>query len=490
MSIPFKGYAPDLDPKTSGIITECAAIVPSLKGMKGAPTPQTRLLPALAAACRGSGLLRKLDNSTRLFAGSSTKLYEAATTSWTDRTRAAGGDYALGTDNTWRFAQRGDVSFAAAKSDILQSTSAGAFANNAANAPKAAIVEVANGFIFLFNVNDQGAIYDSADRPHGWWAARTSGTWTPSIANEAYSGELTSTPGKITGGKRFGQTVIAYKERSMYVGVYVGQSGWEFTQVPGEVGALTHEAVVDVGTADNPVHLIMGYENFYRYDGSRPVAIGNPLKETVFGELNRAYTHACMSLHDRRNARVYFFYPVGSAITPDRCVVYNYMTNQWGRDDRTVESVVEFVAAGVIYDDLGTLYSTYADFPSLSYDTAFLSAGYPVAGIFNTSHVLQTLDGNTSVSTLTTGDYGSDEFITFLSRVQPAFIVKPSSGTMTNYYRDNIGNALTQDQQVAMDVLGRFDVQRSARWHRASFLFGGTLEISGIRAEMQEDGLE
>jgi hypothetical protein len=488
--IKFKGYAPDVDPKIPGILTDCSALVPSLKGMKGAPSPQTRLLPALAAACRGSALLRKLDNSNRLFAGSVTALYEAATTAWTDRTRAVGGAYALGTDNRWRFAQRGDVSFAAAKSDILQSSSAGAFANNAATAPKAAIVEVVNGFIFLFDVNDQGLIFDSADRPHGWWAARTSGTWTPSIANEAYTGDLTSTPGKITGGRKFGQTVIAYKERSMYQGVYVGQSGWEFTQIPGDAGALTHEVVVDIGSEDNPVHLTMGYEDFYRYDGSRPVPIGNPLKETVFGDLNRAFTHACMALHDRRNSRVYFFYPVGSAITPDKCVVYNYKTGLWGRDDRTVQAVVEFVAAGVTYDDLGTLYTTYADLPNLSYDTAFLAAGYPLPGIFNTSNVLQTLDGNTVSSTMTTGDYGSDEFMTLLAGVQPEFLTRPASASMTNFHRDNIGSALTQDQQVSMDARGRFDVLRSARWHRATFTFNGNVEMSGIAAAMQEDGLE
>lgn len=489
MSVAFKGYAPDNDPKTPGILTDCSALVPSLKGMKGAPSPQTRLLPALAAACRGSAVLRKIDNSTRLFAGTATALYEEATNAWTTVTRAVGGAYALGTTNRWRFAQRGDVSFAAAKSDILQSSSAGAFANNAANAPKASIVEVANGYIILFDVNDQGAIYDSTDRPQGWWAAKTSGTWTPSIANQAFTGELTSTPGKITAGRQFGQTVIAYKESSMYMGVLVGQSGWEFSLIPGGAGALSHEVVVDVGTSDNPVHLSMGYEDFYRYDGSRPVSIGNPLKETVFGHLNRAFTHACMALHDRENSRVYFFYPVQGSITPDRCVVYNYQTDRWGRDDRTVQAVVEFVAVGVTYDDLGTLYSTYDDFPTLSYDKTFLVTGDPLPAIFNTSNVLQTLDGNTSDSTMTTGDYGSDEVLSTLTRVQPEFLTRPT-GTMTNYYRDNIGSALTQDQQVSMDAKGRFDVLRSANWHRATFAFSGNVEMSGLRAELQEDGSE
>jgi hypothetical protein len=482
--IAFKGYAPDLDPKTPGILTDCSALVPSLRGMKGAPSPQTRLLPALAAACRGAALVRKLDDSTRLFAGTATALFEAGSTSWTDRTRAVGGAYALGSNNTWRFAQRADASFAAAKSDILQSSSSGAFANNAATAPKAAIVEIINGFIFLFDVNDQGAIFDSADRPHGWWAAKTSGTWTPSVANEAYTGELTSTSGRITGGKKFGQTAIAYKERSMYLGVYQGTSGWEFNPIPGQAGALNQECIVDVGTADNPVHLMMGYEDFYRYDGSRPVSIGNPVKETVFGELDRTLSYTCTALHDRRNSRVYFFYP------PSRCVVYNYKTGLWGRDDRTIEAALEFVSAGVTYDGLGALYSTYADFPNLAYDTAFLVAGYPLPGIFNTSHVLQTLDGNTVASAMTTGDYGSDEFLTLLSGVQPEFLTRPGAGTMTNFHRDNIGSALIQDQQVAMDARGRFDVLRSARWHRAAFSFTGNVEMSGLAAAMSEDGQE
>src|SRR5678816_4110775 len=105
------------------------------------------------------------------------------------------------------------------------------------------------------------------------------------------------------------------------------RSGWDFNPIPGQAGALNQECIVDVGTADNPVHLMMGYEDFYRYDGSRPVSIGNPVKETVFGELDRSLSYTCAALHDRRNSRVYFFYP------PNRCVVYNYKTGLWGRDD-------------------------------------------------------------------------------------------------------------------------------------------------------------
>ncbi len=496
---PFLGYAPDVDPTTPGVLPNVSSIVPSLKGMRAAPSAQNTALPVLAAACKGAAVCRKLDNTTRLFAGAAAALYEAGATSWTDRTRAAGA-YALGTDIRWRFAQLADYSLAVAKSEILQVSTSGAFANAAANAPKASIVETANNYTLLFDVNDQGAIYDGADRPHGWWAAKDHTVWTPSVANAAFTGDLKSTPGKIRAGKKFGQDVIAYKDRSMYLGSLVNdQVGWEFRLIPGEIGAVSQECVVDVGTIASPMHIFMGFEDFYRYDGSRPIPLGSapgapsPVKQTVFGELNKSYSFASMALHDRVNSRIYFFYPVGSSTTPDKCVVYNYLTNKWGRDDRSVEMVVEQITAGITYDDLGTYYATYSDMPALAYDSSFWTAGYPVPAIFNTSHMLQTLDGVATSSSITTWDAGADEEVSLLSRVQPLFLTRPTSATMTNYYRDNLGDSLTSDTAVTMDAKGRFDINnggRSANWHRAIFSFTGDLETPGLNAELVQDGRE
>lgn len=468
-------------------------MVPSLKGMKGAPSPQTTALPALAAACRGAAALRKLDNSTRMLAASATKLYEAGASSWTDRTRASGGDYGLASDGRFRFAQFGDVSLAAAKSDILQSSSSGAFANVGATAPKLGIVVTVGQFVIGFDIDDQGTLDDGEDYPDGWWAAAkgSHSDWTPSIANECAKGRLTSTPGRIRAGRRFGAMVVAYKDQAMYLGQYVGPPNiWVFDLIPGETGALSQEVVVDVGTPENPKHIFMGFEDFYSYDGSRPVPIGGPLKETVFGELNKSYAYASMALHDRVNSRIYFYYPVGSAVTPDKCVVYNYKTGKWGRDDRTVEMVVEFITAGIAYDDLGSSYSTYDDLPALSYDSSFWVAGYPAPAIFNTSHVLQTLNGTSTTGTITTGDYGSDDTVVQLSRVQPSFLTRPSSATMTNYYRMALGDSLSTDATTSMDSKGRFDVIRSANWHRVLLSFTGNVEIPALRFELQEDGSE
>jgi hypothetical protein len=497
--IPFLGYAPDLDPTIPGVMTNCSAIVPSAKGFKGAPTPVSVGLPALEAACFGAALMRKTDDTTRLFAGTSTKLFEAGTSSWTDRSGTVTG---LGTADQWRFAQFGDVSLAVAKTEILQALTTGsAFANATSTAPKGSIVETVNNFVFLFDVNDQGALFDSADRPDAWWCAAKGGhtSWAPSVTTEAATNNLRSTSGKITAGRRFGYQIIAYKLKSMYIGTYVGSGPiWDFQLLPGEAGALSQESVVSVGTPDDPKHIFMGFDNFYLFSGGRAVPIGNvtpqgfmsPVKDTVFAELNTQYYYACKSLHDAKNSVVYFFYPVSSAVTPDKCVVYNYRTNRWGRDDRTIEQVVEYISAGITYDALGATYSTYDDFPNLSYDLAFASAqGSPLPAVFDTTHTVKTLTGVTANSSITTGDYGDPDRFTDLVRVTPQFLTAPTSASLVNFYKDNLSDSLTTDQTTSLSR-GRFDFLRSSRWHRGRFDLVGNHEISGFTPRSTEDGEE
>lgn len=498
----FIGYAPDLDPTIPGVITDCIGLVPSPRGFRPAATPASTGQPALPGtlpACRGAALLRKTDDSTRLFAGTANRLVEQGSGTWTPR---SGSTYSLGTANRWRFAQFGDRSLAAAKSEILQSlTTATDFAAVTSTAPKGAIVETVNNFVMLLNVNDQGGIFDSTDRPDGWWCGPKgndgTGNWVPSVTTEAATGTLRSTPGPLTAGRRFGNQIVGYKLRSMYLGTYVGPPQiWDWQLLPGEAGAMSQEAVVNVGTAEDPKHIFMGFDNFYMFAGGRAVPIGNvtpegfmsPVRDTVFDELATSVYYACQALHDPRKALVYFHYPsaVNGLIT-NKCVVYNYRTNRWGRDDRSIEAVVDYVAAGISYDQLGDFYATYDDLPEQSYDTAFVSAGAPQPAIFGTDHILKTLSGAPTTSAIITGDYGDPQTFFDLTRVVPTFLTAPTSATMTNYSRDILSSALVQRGSVAL-ANGRFDVLSSARYHRARFDMTGDYEITGFEAYSQKDG--
>lgn len=480
------GYAPDVDQTIEGVITECSAFVPSEKGMQAAPSAQSSNTDALDAACFGAAAVRKLDNSFRLIAGTKTNLFELTSTTWTDRTRASG-DYTLGDDNFWRMAQFGNTTLAVAKSDTLQYSESTDFAD-VTDAPKASIVETVNNFVFLFDTDDT----TFGDSPNRWWCAaqNTYDDWVPAIATQCATGILTSAPGRIFAGKRFGSQIVVYKERAMYIGTYAGAPViWDFQQIPGEAGCNSQEAVVNIGTADNPVHIFMGADDFWRFDGARPVPIGAPVRKTVYADLDADYANRIKTLHDRINSRIYFYYPsrAGNGAV-DSCVVYHYRENRWGRDDRTIEAALEYLAGGITWDTIP--YPTWDDIPTnISWDSPFWTSGNPTPGVFNSAHELLSLDGVAEDSSFTTGDLGDDDNFFLLQRVKPKWLTKPTSATMTNYYKNAEGDALTTGATTDMNQ-SRFDVLQSARMHRLQFNTVGDCVLNEINLTFEQDGTE
>jgi len=252
---------------------------------------------------------------------------------------------------------------------------------------------------------------------------------------------------------------------------------------------LSQESVINVGTPENPKHIFMGLDNFYEFAGNVAVPIGNPLRETVFKELNVQYYYAAQALHDAKNKRVYFFYPTLDQNTPDKCVVYHYLTGRWGRDDRTIEAVMDYLSTGMTYAQLGTYYTTYADLPASPYDTAFTVQGVAVPAIFDTTHLINTLTGTSSSSSITPGTGGDGVNFFTLSRMIPWFLNAPTTATFTHYYRNVLSDSYTMGQTVSISS-GRFDLLQSARWHSGRLDMTGDYEITGMQPTLTPDGEE
>lgn len=482
--IPLVGLAPDADPSLIGILTACMGVVPTLKGMRGAPSAASAGFATLAATCQGAALATKLDGTNRIFAGTGTKLYEAASSTWSDVSRSA--VYNTGSTNRWRFAQQDNVSFAANGADTVQaSVSTGAF-SCIAGAPVAAIVETVGKFVFAANTI-------TATNYIQWSALNDYTSWAASSATQAGNDTLKASPGPITAARKFGSQIIVYKQASMYVGTYQngGPTIWSFSQIPGNAGALSQESVVNIGTPDNPKHIFMGADDFYLYNGANPIPIGtNRVKQYVFNSLVQSRYYACQAAHDKRNSLVYFYYPTVDAATPNACVVYNYRTDRWGADDRVVEATLDYVAPSVTYSGAGSALSTYGTSSlNLGYGIAFAGSTQTLPGVFTSSHLLTTLTGPAASSSFTTGDIGDDNQFSTLLRVVPRFITAPTSATLTNYYKNRSGDALTTGLTTALDT-GKFDVIVDARWHRFMLSFTGDWEMSRVKMTVEESGLE
>ena len=490
--IALQGWVPDADPTAPGVILDCTSLIPSVRGMVGAPSAISSGVSALGAAALGAALCVKLDGSSRSFAGTTAALYEAGASSWTDRTRGTGA-YTASSDTRWRFAQFGDTSIAVQKADRPQYSSSGAFADIVTGgtkyAPKASLVETCQGFVVMADCDDTSAGLGTSygNQPNRWWcSAQYDYTdWTTAVSTQCATGLLVDSPGKITALKRLGGSLVAYKDTSLYLGVYVGSPAvWQWQMIPGEAGTASHESVVDIGDA----HLFVGKSDFYAFDGSRPVSIGEGVREWFFAQLNASYAYKIVSLHDKPNARVWWFYPSGSSSSLNAGVVYNYRSKRWGKCDLSIETAMTYSAGGLAYSGLDSY--TYATLPAVSYDSPFWGGGGgATVAIINTSHALQFLTGASTSSSLTTSDVGSDSQFSTVTRVRPRYLTAPTSATMVPYYRDLTGATLTGLSTVTQSS-GRFDYLRSARWHRWALSFSGPVELTGIDVTAVSDGLE
>lgn len=479
--IPLIGFAPDADLTTPGIITHCANLIPYLNGMEGAPEPATPAsTPALAAACLGASVVSKLDDTRRIIAGTLTKLYELSAGAWTDIGRAAA--YNGGIDTRWSITQFGDATLCANRADVIQRSTGGSFAD-ISGAPKAEILFTVGAFVMALNTND------GSEKPDGWHccAAFDDTSWTPSLATQATSGRLVATAGRLTAGMRLGEYAIAYKQRSIYLGQYVGApTAWNWIQVPGgDAGCIGKEAICDIGGA----HFFVGDDNIWIFDGTRPMPVADGLvRQFFFDNSNPSYRYRTICVFDRQNNRVWVFYPSIGSQTPDSALVYHVIAKKWGVADRSIEAALNYASGGVTIDGLSAISSTINGLSAYSFDSQFWLSGGKSLSIINTSHQLQSMTGNSVSSSMTTGEVGDDDAVSALNKIRLRYALAPLAAAVQTFIQQNSGVGFTAAASGSV-LDGKFDLRQSARWHKANFTFTGPVKVTHMFADIAPAGM-
>lgn len=473
--IPLTGFAPDADVTTPGLIISCTNLIPYQNGMEGAPEPVTpAATPVLAAACIGAAVVSKLDDTRRIIAGTTTKLYELSAGAWTDIGRAAA--YTGGVDTRWSITQFGDATLCANRSDVIQRSTGAAFAD-VATAPKAEILFTVGAFVMALNLND------GSEKPDGWQccAAFDDTSWTPSLATQATAGRLVATAGRLTAGMRLGEYAIAYKQRSIYLGQYVGApTVWNWLQVPGgDAGCIGKEAICDIGGA----HFFVGDDNLWIFDGTRPIPVADGyVRQFFFDNSNPSYRYKTICVFDRQKNLVWVFYPSLGSTTPDSAIVYHITAKKWGVANRSIEAALNYVSNGVTIDGLSAISSTIDGLSSYSFDSQFWLSGGKSMSIFNTSHQLQSMTGTSVSSSMSTGDVGDDYAVTCLGPIKLRYALAPAASSAQTFIQMNSGTGFSAGASGAV-LDGKFDLRQSARWHRASFTFTGPVRVTHMDAD-------
>lgn len=456
------GFAPDGDPTTDGILTDCQHLVPFEAGFRGAPAPVSAQVNVLAAACRGAVVATQLGGTRRVFAGTQTKLYELTGTAWTDRSKA--GSYTGSVESRWSFCQFGDTTIASNLVDPMQFSTAGAFAD-LAGAPKAKIVvSASNNFVIAFNTND-GTYGASPDR---WWccAQGDQTSWAPNVSTGATTGRLVAVEGALQAALPLGDYVVAYKARGIFLGQFVGatQGSWAWTLIRGaEAGAVGPEAVCDIGG----VHFYVSNEDFWLFDGTTPVSIGDGVVRRWWATNSSAlYRNRTSVGFDKRNSLVRVRYASKTSTGAlDRCLVYHTKRKRWGVDDMVAQANLNYIAPGVTIDGLTAYASTIDALPDVPLDSQFWMGGGETPAFFDGTNTLRSLSGTCADSSFTTGDIGDDDTVTMIERFRVRYTQAPTTATATGLRKWSEGEQLVPDAMCDLND-GKFDLQQSGRWHR------------------------
>jgi hypothetical protein len=483
--IEFLGYTPDAEPQTQGAILDCANIIPYEAGLRTAPQATSIGVSALAAECKGAGVLRNLSGSSRFLAGTASALYESNGTGWADVsvTTAA---YSVAAGDGWDFAQFGNTALAATPSQRIQRSTSGSFALITA-APKATIIDSVNGFVMALNT-DETAFGTSPDR---WWCSAylDDTDWTPAVSTQATTGRLVDGLGKLTAGRRFGTDFVAYKERGVFLGRYAGPPEvWQWTMVSEDVGCVGKDALA----VTNIGHVFVGVDNVYLFDGTRPVPLATgSVRQWWLDNSSGQYRARTKLLWDRQNSAVWMYFPSEqSSGLCDRCIVFHTLTRRWGRADNTVQAVVNYYTSGAFtYDGSSPLISTYNASPGagIPFDSVIWLAEKEVPAIFGTDNQLKALEAGADDSYLTTGDIGSDKGSTMCKRVIVNFSQSPEVADIVGYTKSGSGKTLTAASTSELNDAA-FDVRQTGRFHRFKISFSGDAKFNGFDLEIEQAG--
>jgi hypothetical protein len=471
------GFTPDLEPDVEGGMTSCLDVIPSDRGMKGAPSAVATAMPALASACRGIASVFRLDGTYRTVAGTSTALYDTTgSPAWVDRSPAP---YALGSEDRWAFTQFGNITLAATPSITIQQSNTGNFASIASTV-KAEHITTVSGFVMVANYNNGTSI------PDGWKcsAYQDYADWVDNVSTQAASGRLLDTAGEITALRRIGDYAVAYKERAIYLGVYVGAPAvWNFQRILGEVGCLGTGLIV----SNEQYHLFFGNDDVYRFDGANLTPLQAPCSRYVINTINKSAIYLCQSAWDNDRGLAWWFYPTSGSTQANAWVAFHPETGRWGYGELTIEAIVQFINGAITYETAPTEW-TYDVAPTYSYDSAFWSAITVNLSVVKTDHTVYNFNGNSTSSSFTLSEIGSDMGDSLISRFWPRFYDQPTTATMTITAKYDADSAYVPVTSTAINK-GRFDFLSTALWHTLKIDLTGDWEASSYEITVQSDGV-
>lgn len=490
-------FAPDLDPAWSvnpGILTSVTNFVPTKRGTlinygcTGAVGPSTGTFSVSTYGSPVSGyVLRKVDGTARLFIATSTRIMEGTSSSaFTDRS-LGGADYTTNTDLTltdWCATTYGNDVIFVNKINAPQVINSGsAFANLGGSPPMAGCCTTNQNFVILGNCNGGTDLGDQV-----WWSGLgNDATWTPSASTQAGNIQLVATGGRITALVNMRDTVVAYKDSSIYVGDYQGSPLlWTWRLVSDRVGCASPHGVAVV----NGIHYFVHQTGVYRFDGASVQPVGQGISQFLqqkIGLQNRyARTYA---VYDDLSGVILWYIKTNSGATPyvrDAALAFHPQTGKFGYVSTSLEAVTA--------NPYCPIATTLSDLNAWSADAGAATSTIILVGDLSATAGVYTIalgGASATAANFTTGDIGDDVNKTKLTRIKPRLLTYTSINDGAVFKKPY--EAATDDSPTtftADTIRARWDGLATDRWLQATLSFSGATEVGGLEITSVQAGSE
>lgn len=280
------------------------------------------------------------------------------------------------TDNTARWVGVGSLELEGVSSSTL----------------RAQCVELYKGFLFVANTEEDGVLYPYRVRWSQWQNPRM---WHNNDDGSGLSGyiDVDDTEGRIVAIKRFGDVLYVYKERSIIAFTYTGGEDTVFSKevVTTKAGLIAPEAIIELPH----MHLFVGQDNVYIFDGNTCTPIGDPVKDWVYQNIKTDSTDKIFGYYNEESsdATFSFYSTINTEDNCDKAMIYNVSQRVWSTREMYMTAIGQYsIKRDKIIDSVNT---PYDEMNSYMIDSALYLAEKIVTVIGDEYGNLYFLDGYT-----------------------------------------------------------------------------------------------
>jgi len=435
--ISFPPFEPDrslFNPVSSVNVVNC---IPVADGW--GPLPDlTVISTALASECLGAIYGRTSAGAYRIFAGTTTKLYEynSATLGWTDITRLVGGNYAVPTGDKWSFTVYGSNLFAHNIADDIQFININSGTNFAiapGSPPKAKYSWVAGEYFCLGNIaNFPNRIQTSGIGDASWWTVGQKGCDFQDFPD----GE------EVVGGRGSQQGAVIFQRKAIRsMTITTGDYSFRTDVLNQDRGVVAPLSIAEIAPGQYFYYSSDGF--FLGVEGN---AIGRERVDKWFdSQIDRSATNEIKAMPDPFQKIVWV--QAKKVDTTKFLLGYHWGLDRWCYASSNLTNMASLVTPAISIDGMDLYYATIDD-ATAPFDSRLFTGGTPTMAVFDTSNRLCYLTGTARAATLDTPDTELNPGMrSYLMKARvytdaPTFTVRPITSDFHGDTR-TVGDAVT-----------------------------------------------